>query len=141
MEKVIMKAKYAVRGSVRAELLWSDTPISFWGTVDPQSGMIRDNRHPNYQQNMTGKVFAFPTPKGSSGTGLIIMEQVRNHCAPAAMINVHSDPVVLTGPLIVKNFYDVAIPVVNISEEDYLKLEHAREVEFFEDRDEICAYY
>lgn len=141
MEKVIMKAKYAVRGSVRAELLWSDTPISFWGTVDPQSGMIRDNRHPNYQQNMTGKVFAFPTPKGSSGTGLIIMEQVRNHCAPAAMINVHSDPVVLTGPLIVKNFYDVAIPVVNISEEDYLKLEHAREVEFFEDRDEICVYY
>lgn len=141
MEKVIMKAKYAVRGSVRAELLWSDTPISFWGTVDPQSGMIRDNRHPNYRQNMTGKVFAFPTPKGSSGTGLIIMEQVRNHCAPAAMINVHSDPVVLTGPLIVKNFYDVAIPVVNISEEDYLKLEHAREVEFFEDRDEICVYY
>ena len=141
MEKVIMKAKFAVRGSVRAELLWSDTPISFWGTVDPQSGMIRDNRHPNYQQNMTGKVFAFPTPKGSSGTGLIIMEQVRNHCAPAAMINVHSDPVVLTGPLIVKNFYDVAIPVVNISEEDYLKLEHAREVEFFEDRDEICVYY
>ena len=81
MEKVTVKCKTAVSGNVRAELLWSNEPISFWGTVDPQSGLIRDNRHPNYMQNMSGKVFAFPTPKGSSGTGLIILEQVRTHCA------------------------------------------------------------
>ena len=90
---------------------------------------------------MAGKVFAFPTPKGSSGTGLIILEQVRTHCAPAAIINVRSDPVVLTGPLIAKRFYNISIPVVNISEEDYAKLEGAKEVEFFEDRDEIVIYY
>lgn len=141
MEKVTVKCKTGVSGNVRAELLWSNEPISFWGTVDPQSGLIRDNRHPNYMQNMSGKVFAFPTPKGSSGTGLIILEQVRTHCAPAAIINVRSDPVVLTGPLIAKRFYGVSIPVVNISEEDYAKLEGAREVEFFEDRDEIDIYY
>ena len=90
---------------------------------------------------MSGKVLAFTTPKGSSGTGLIILEQIRNHCAPAAIINLRSDPVVLTGPLIAKRFYNVAIPVVNISEEDYAKLEGAKEVEFFEDRDEINIYY
>ena len=91
MEKVTVSAKYAVRGNVRAELLWSNEPISFWGTVDPQSGLIRDKRHPNYMQNMAGKAFAFPTPKGSSGTGLIILEQVRTNCAPAAIINLRSD--------------------------------------------------
>ena len=115
--------------------------MSFWGTVDPQSGLIRDRRHPFYQQNMNGKVLAFPTPKGSSGTGLIILEQVRTHCAPAAIINVRSDPVVLTGPLIAKRFYNYAIPVVNLSEEDYMKLEGAREVQFFTDRDEIEVYF
>ena len=114
---------------------------SYWGTVDPKRGVIRDNRHALYQQNMSGKVLAFTTPKGSSGTGLIILEQIRNHCAPAAIINLRSDPVVLTGPLIAKRFYNVAIPVVNISEEDYAKLEGAKEVEFFEDRDEINIYY
>lgn len=72
---------------------------------------------------------------------MIILEQIRNHCAPAAIINLRSDPVVLTGPLIAKRFYNVAIPVVNISEEDYAKLEGAKEVEFFEDRDEINIYY
>ena len=142
MEKTLtLKCKTAVYGDVRAELLWSNEPISIWGTVDPQSGDIRDQRHPNYQQNMKDKVFAFPTPKGSSGTGLIILEQIRTGCAPAAIINLRSDPVVLTGPIIANRFYNVKIPVVNLSEEDYLKLEGAKEVEFFSDRDEIKVYY
>ena len=141
MEKVTVKCKTAVYGNAKAELLWANEPMSFWGTVDPKSGVIRDNRHALYQQNMSGKVLEVTTPKGSSGTGLIILEQIRNHCAPAAIINLRSDPVVLTGPLIAKRFYNVAIPVVNISEEDYAKLEGAKEVEFFEDRDEINIYY
>lgn len=141
MEKITVKCKTAVYGNVRAGLLWANEPMSFWGTVDPQSGVIRDNRHSLYQKNMSGKVLAFTTPKGSSGTGLIILEQVRTGCAPAAIINLRSDPVVLTGPIIAKRFYNVDIPVVNISEEDYAKLEGAKEVEFFDDRDEITIYY
>ena len=141
MEKITVKCKTAVYGNVRAELLWANEPMSFWGTVDPQTGVIRDNRHALYQKNMSGKVLAFTTPKGSSGTGLIILEQVRTGCAPAAIINLRSDPVVLTGPIIAKRFYNVDIPVVNISEEYYAKLEGAREVEFFADRDEIDIYY
>lgn len=141
MEKVTVKCKTAVYGNVRAELLWANEPMSFWGTVDPQSGLIRDNRHSLYMQNMAGKVLAFTTPKGSSGTGLIILEQVRTGCAPAAIINLRSDPVVLTGPLIAKRFYNVSIPVVNLSEEDYAKLEGAKEVQFYDDRDEITIYY
>lgn len=141
MEKVTVKCKTAVYGNVRAELLWANEPMSFWGTVDPQSGLIRDNRHALYMKNMAGKVLAFTTPKGSSGTGLIILEQIRTGCAPAAIINLRSDPVVLTGPIIAKRFYNVDIPVVNLSEEDYAKLEGAKEVEFHDDRDEINIYY
>ena len=67
MEKVTVKCKTAVYGNAKAELLWANEPMSFWGTVDPKSGVIRDNRHALYQQNMSGKVLAFTTPKGSSG--------------------------------------------------------------------------
>ena len=141
MEKVTVKCKTAVYGNVRAELLWANEPMSFWGTVDPQSGLIRDNRHALYMKNMAGKVLAFTTPKGSSGTGLIILEQIRTGCAPAAIINLRSEPVVLTGPIIAQRFYHVDIPVVNLSEEDYAKLEGAKEVEFHDDRDEIDIYY
>ena len=47
----------------------------------------------------------------------------------------------MTGPLIAKRFYNVDIPVVNVSEEDYAKLKGAKEVQFYDDRDEITIYY
>lgn len=141
MEKVTVKCKTAVAGSVKAELMFSNDSFCFWGGADPATGEIRDNRHDNYQNNMAGKVFAFPFGKGSSGAGLVILEMIRVGCAPAAIINLRSDPVILTGPLISKHFYGTDIPVVNISEEDYKKLEGAKEVEFFEGKDSIDIYY
>ena len=89
---------------------------------------------------MAGKVLAFTCPKGSSGTGLVLMEQVRNDCAPAAIINITTDPVVLTGPLIEKNFYAYTIPTVTISQKDYALLEQAAEVEFSDTEDAITLW-
>ena len=37
MEKVTVKCKTAVYGNAKAELLWANEPMSFWGTVDPKS--------------------------------------------------------------------------------------------------------
>ena len=37
MEKVMLKCKVAVSGNVRAELMWCNEPMSFWGTVDPRA--------------------------------------------------------------------------------------------------------
>ena len=141
MEKVSIKCKVAVSGNVRARLLYSKDSFCFWGGADPQSGLIRDNRSDCYEKNMAGQVFAFPFGKGSSGAGLVILEQVRLDCAPAAIINLRSDPVILTGPLIAKHFYNKSIPVVNLSEEDYEKLEGAKEIEFFEHKHNIDVYY
>ncbi len=141
MEKVTVKCKKAVSGSVKADLLFSNDSFSFWGGANQATGEIRDNRHANYKENMAGKAFAFPFGRGSSGAGLVILEMVRAGCAPAAMINLRSDPVIITGPLIAKHFYNIDIPVVNLSEEDYKKLEGAKSVEFFDDKDTIDIYY
>lgn len=141
MEKVRVKCKTAVSGNTKGKVVFSNESFSFWGGADPATGEIRDNRHPNYKENMGGKVFAFPFGRGSSGAGLVILEMIRTGHAPAAMINLRTDPVILTGPLIAKHFYDVSIPVVNLSEEDYQKLEGAKEVEFFDGEDYIDIYY
>ncbi|MCC2253298.1 DUF126 domain-containing protein [Ruminococcus sp. CLA-AA-H200] len=141
MEKVRMNCKVAVSGNVRAKLIYSRDSFCFWGGADPKTGEIRDDRSDCWKKNMAGQVFAFPFGKGSSGAGLVILEQVRLNCAPAALINVNSDPVILTGPLIAKHFYNKSIPVVNLSQEDYDKLNGAKEVEFYEDHDYIDVYY
>jgi predicted aconitase with swiveling domain len=117
--------------SLRVELLFSHDPISFFGGVKAADGIVQDYRHGNYQSSMTGKAFAFPFGKGSSGAGLVLMEMVRLKTAPAAIINIRTDPVILTGPLLCKHFYEQFLPIVNVSEEDYIQLEGMQSVELF----------
>lgn len=116
---------------MRVELLFSYDPISFFGGVNAVEGKVQDYRHGNYQRSITDKAFAFPFGKGSSGAGLVLMEMVRLKTAPAAIINIRTDPVILTGPLLCKHFYEQFLPVVNVSEENYAQLEGMQSVEFF----------
>lgn len=116
---------------LRVELLFSHDPISFFGGVNAVQGSVQDYRHGNYQSCMTGKAFAFPFGKGSSGAGLVLMEMVRLKTAPAAIINLRTDPVILTGPLLCRHFYNQILPIVNVSEEDYAQLESMQSVELF----------
>ena len=133
MEKIRISCRYAVSGNIKAPVLYSETPFSFWGGVERETGIVTDKRHECYGVSMKDMVFVFPFGKGSSGAGTTIMEMVKQGTNPAAIINLNSDPVLLTGPLIAKYFYDRIIPVVNVSEEDYRKLAEAKEITFFED--------
>lgn len=141
MERLTLKCKNVIAASRRLPLVHSGDSFSFVGGVNIQTGEISDYRHANYQQNITGRAFAFPFGRGSSGAGLVLMEMLRIGTAPGAIINVHTDPVILTGPLICKHFYGQILPIINLSEEDFQKLEGAKEIELFEDRDEIAVYH
>lgn len=140
MEQVTLRCKNVIAASARLNLVSSNDSFSFVGGVDIQNGDISDYRHANYRENITDKAFAFPFGRGSSGAGLVLMEMLRIGTAPAAIINVYTDPVILTGPLICKHFYDQILPVINVSEEDYPKLVGAKEIEIFADREELIVY-
>ena len=140
MEKITLKCKNVISDSKKIELVYSNDSFSFVGGVNIQTGDISDYRHANYKENNAGKAFAFPFGRGSSGAGLVLMEMLRVGSAPAALINIHTDPVILTGPLICKHFYGQILPVINLSEEDYAKLEGAKEIEIFADKEEVVVY-
>ena len=131
MVELACKYIIAPKKTLRLELLFSNDPISFFGGVNSTTGNIEDHRHSSYQQSMTHKAFAFPFGKGSSGAGLVLMEMARLQTAPAAIINIRTDPVILTGPLICKHFYEQIFPVINLSREDYARLAHMKEVALF----------
>lgn len=141
MDKVKINCKTAVYGEKKAEVLFTDESFSFWGGVDTDTGEVADKFHETYGKTMKDKVFVFPFTKGSSGAGLVLLEMIRTGVAPAAIINLRSDPVIITGPLIGKHFYDIEIPLVNVSQEDYDKLKDAKEIEFIRDEDYINVYY
>lgn len=141
MEQITLSCRTIIGKNVRIPLLFSKESFSFVGGVNIQTGEVSDYRHETYQHSMTNHAFAFPYGRGSSGAGLVLMEMVRLQTAPAALVNVYTDPVILTGPLICKHFYQHSMPVVNLKEADYALLAGGTEVEFFSDKEEIIVYY
>lgn len=109
-----LAARCIVNGIAEGEVIASSQSISFWGGVDPASGLINDPRHELFGQSIAGKVLAFPFGKGSSTGSLMILELARIGKAPAAMINIKTEPILATGPIVCKHFYGKEIPVVTL---------------------------
>lgn len=110
-----IKCKTLVAGYGRGKILATRQNISFWGGVDPATGRIIDPRHELFDQSITDKVLAFPYGKGSAAAPLVLLELVKQGTAPAALINIETDPLLVAGPIISKHFYGTAIPVVAMS--------------------------
>lgn len=125
---VTLPCKPIVRGDVSGEVLFSRSPISFIGGVDPKTGNIRDALNDACGECMADKIYVFPFGKGSSGAGLVLLELVRIGKAPKALVNLRTDTVLLTGPLVSREFYKHLIPVVNVDEAGMEQLSKARTI-------------
>lgn len=109
-----LAARCIVSGVAEGEMITSSQSISFWGGVDPATGLINDPRHELFGQSIAGKVLVFPFGKGSSTGSLMILELARINKAPAAMINIKTEPILATGPIVCKHFYGKEIPIVTM---------------------------
>ena len=116
---IILKCKTLVAGYGCGKTLATQQSISFWGGVDPQTGLIVDPRHELFEKSIKGKVLVFPYGKGSAAAPLVILELAKQGTAPAAIINVETDPLLVAGPIISKHFYHQTVPVVTLREQDF----------------------
>lgn len=82
---------------VTGEALVLTAPISFWGGVDPRSGLIIDVRHPERGASIAAKVLFIPSTVGSSTASTILLELVHCGKAPAAIILDRPDAILLLG--------------------------------------------
>jgi predicted aconitase with swiveling domain len=115
----ILRGKAVVPGRAQGTAIVSSQPLSLWGGLNPETGEIVDRRHDRSGAILTGKVFVFPTGKGSSTSSTILMEAVRAGTAPAAIINVVPDPMAALGAIVADELYDRVVPIVALSEEDF----------------------
>jgi predicted aconitase with swiveling domain len=115
----ILRGKAVVPGRARGTALVSSQPLSLWGGLNPETGEIIDRRHDRSGAILTGKVFVFPTGKGSSTSSTILMESVRAGTAPAAIINLTADPLAALGAIVAAELYGRVVPIVTLSREDF----------------------
>jgi len=101
----ILIGKPVVQGSAEGAALVSKESLSFWGGISPQTGEVIDRRHDRSGYIVTGKVFVFPTGKGSSTSSATLMESIRTGVAPAAIINLSVDPILALGSIVADELY------------------------------------
>jgi predicted aconitase with swiveling domain len=77
-------------------------PISFWGGVDPKTGLVADPRHPDCGQLISGKVLFVPETVGSSSAAAILLELVHSGRAPVAIVLHEPDAILLLGLIVAK---------------------------------------
>ncbi len=75
-------------------------PVSFYGGVDPETGVVIEPGHAVEGECITGKVFVFPTGKGSTVGSYVIYRMKKLGTAPAALINSETEVILATGCVI-----------------------------------------
>jgi hypothetical protein len=112
-EPLILRGRGCAAGRFEGEAVVSHQPFGFWQGIDPQTGVIIDKRHDLCGACVKGKAFVFPSGRGSTGTPGIFLEAVRNGCAPGAIVNVTSEPMIVMCALLAEVFFNVSIPILD----------------------------
>lgn len=110
-------------GSGSGPVLRLDEPLSFWGGVDAESGVIIDRRHPQTGAVVTGKVMVMPAGRGSSSSSSVLAEAIRAGTAPAGIVMSEPDGIVALGAIVAAELYGVTIPVLVVGQATFESLE------------------
>jgi uncharacterized protein len=95
-----LQGRKIYQGIAHGETLVTSMGISFFGGVDPDTGVIVETGHELEGQSISGKVLVFPTGKGSTVGSYTLYRLKRNGLAPAAIINAHCETITAVGAII-----------------------------------------
>lgn len=114
--------KILVNGNVKGNILKTEMPINFLGTVDKKTGVISDKNHELYEKSIKDSILLFPSGIGSSVGAYTIYSIKSNNSSPIAMVCKKADLTVATGCALAN------IPLVIISDEEFSSLENGQKI-------------
>jgi len=95
-----LKGRIIYNGKAEGEALVTEMPISFYGGVDPNTGIVLEKGHQLNGQSVKGKILVFPQGKGSTVGSYTLYRMKKNGSAPAGMINIECETIVAVGAII-----------------------------------------
>jgi len=101
-----------IDGEAEGPLLRLAAPISFWGGVDPVTGLVTQPRHPDHGRCIAGQVLALPGTIGSSSSSAILLELVHAGRAPRALLLAEVDAILVLGVVVAREMGYGSLPVV-----------------------------
>ena len=97
-------------------------PLSFWGGIDPETGIIIDRSHPDVGRSLAGAVLVMPSGRGSSSSGSVLAEAIRLGTAPATIVLSEPDPILAVGAMVAESLYGRTCPVFVLPRNDHQAL-------------------
>jgi predicted aconitase with swiveling domain len=95
-----LKGRIIYKGKSQGQALVTTQPISFYGGVDPNTGVVIEKGHELQGQSVKDKILVFPTGKGSTVGSYTIYRMKKNATAPAGIINKECETVIAVGAII-----------------------------------------
>jgi predicted aconitase with swiveling domain len=87
-------------GNASGEALVTTQSLSFYGGVDPETGVVVEKDHELEGQSITGKVLIFPSGKGSTVGSYVLYQLAKTGKGPVAIINQQTETIVAVGCII-----------------------------------------
>ena len=129
-----MKARCIVTGKAsRGEVLYSAEPIAFLQGVDPEKGIVSDQKSPIFGLPFVGKILVFPNTVGSSVGAYVIYRLKKNRKAPMAIVNQTSDIITASGCAI------AGIPLYDLPEDDISQLKSSRRISLDSGKEQLLV--
>ncbi|MEM3421315.1 MAG: DUF126 domain-containing protein [Candidatus Hadarchaeum sp.] len=95
-----MKGRMISPGKAAGEALVSRSPLSFYGGIDPKTGIVIEKGHELEGECVKDKILVFPQGKGSTVGSYVIYGLKKNGVAPAAIVNQETETIVATGVIL-----------------------------------------
>lgn len=86
-----------VGGYAEGPALVSQEPISFYGGIDPRTGLVVEHGHELEGRRVSDQVLVFPSGKGSTVGSYTIYQMKKLGTSPKAIINLETEIIIATG--------------------------------------------
>jgi predicted aconitase with swiveling domain len=111
-------------GKAQGTALVTSQAISFYGGVDPETGIVVERGHELEGQCITGKVLVFPTGKGSTVGSYTIYRLKQAGQAPLAVLNASCETITAVGCIIAEIPCIDQLPIEEIPSESSVTIDN-----------------
>lgn len=126
----ILEPRTLVKGNQStsyAPILASSVGLSFWGGLNPETGIIIDESHPLVGKSVTNCILCLPSGRGSCTASQVLLELILNNKAPKAIVLRDIDPLICVGAIIADEVFNVRqnsqpaqlLSIVQVGEEQF----------------------
>ena len=123
---MILHGRSIYQGTAKGEALVTRMGISFFGGVDPDTGIVVEKGHQLEGQSISAKVLVFPTGKGSTVGSYTLYRLKMNGVAPAAIVNAQCETITAVGCIIAEIPCVDQVPIEQLATGDVISLDGAQ---------------